>query len=560
MLKSFLKQFISHAQPSSSVRIKTKDDLFTMTELGFQSMHRGEMEVAIGYFEAVIREQPERWDVIEALGICYRNIKRYHYALSCYQRLEEIDETKYLAIVIQADILREAKRYNEAYELLDRAYATAPNDITLCIKLGEIHFLLGNYIEAQQWYTRCSEHGDSYVAILTGFGLVLRELGELDRAYHQLTRADELSPDNPDILMNLALVLHDQGNHDQALAYFRRVLAIEPDNSLVTTYQAFTLLEQGHLGIGWDAYEARWHHPDIGMSSFPFDRWSGPSESCQSLLIHSEQGIGDQIMFASCLPDLRTIPSKVVIECNDKLESLFVRSFPWATVIGRSKLDSNLWKKITKKITHKVAIGSLPRFFRRNYEDFPNHQGYLKADSKRSAKWSHRFKQLNSLVIGISWRGGLPGTRRHLRSLNFVDLERILSIKNCYFVNLQYDFTEAESQTIPASIRTRMLTDYDALRNLDETAAVISAVDLVVTVQTTVAHLSGALNIPTWILLPAIPEWRYRQSGSTLPWYPSVRLLRQTTIGDWSQVLDQLYTELTSGHSSDIKHTALSAP
>lgn len=558
MLKSLLKQFRWRKNSSSSTQENAKEDLQAITDLGFQSMRRGETEDAVRYFELASRDRPERRDIIEALGNCYRKLKRYHNALSCFQQLEESDETGYLAIVVQAEIYCEAKRYNEAYELLKRAYASAPNDISIYMKLGEIHFHLGNYSDAQQWYQRCGEHENSNVAILTGYGLVLRELGELRKAQNKLTQASKLAPDNPDILMNLALVLHDQGNHDQALAYFRQALTIEPGHALASTYQAFTLLEQGKLGEGWDAYEARWQHPSIGTTTFPYSLWPGPSEHIHCLFIHSEQGVGDQIMFASCLPDIRAFADKFIIECNDKLEPLFARSFPWATVIGRKKLNSGQWKKISKKINYKVAIGSLPRYLRRKYEDFPNHQGFLKADTKLVAKWRRRFEEQNRFTVGVSWRGGLPGTRRHLRSLNYNELERIIGIPNVQFFNLQYDFTEAELQTIPASIRTKMLTDFEALNSLDETSAIISAVDLVISVQTTVAHLSGALNKPTWVLLPAMPEWRYRQSGLTLPWYPSARLFRQTKIGDWSEVLDQICHELILEHPTENELAALS--
>lgn len=545
MLKSLLRQFIWKAVQPSNGQTITKEDSLAIAELGFQSMRNGALEEAVRCFEIATRELPKRWDITEALGLCYLKLKRYHYALSCFQQLEEGDETGYLAVVAQADILRVAKRYGEALAMLNCAYAVAPSDNTLYNKLGEIHFHLGNYTEAKRWYEQCGVFGDTNVAVLTGYGLVFRELGELDKAHHLLSRANALEPDNPDILMNLALILHEQCNHDQALNYFQQALTLDPTHSLASTYRALTLLEQGKFGDGWDAYEARWLHPDIGISSSPFNLWPGPSEPSQSLFICSEQGIGDQIMFASCLSDVRKYSKKLIVECNDKLKPLFSRSFPWARVVTRSEASSFHRNKVSKKITHKVAIGSLPRFFRRNYEAFPRHQGYLKADSKRSAEWRRRFQQQNQVTVGISWRGGLPGTRRHFRSLDQVELQRLLSISECQFVNLQYDFTESELRASPELVRTNLFTDFDVLNSLDETAAVISAVDLVVTVQTAVAHLSGALNQTTWVMIPARPEWRYRQTGSTLPWYPSVRLFRQTTVGDWSQVLDDLCGEIT---------------
>lgn len=512
-------------------------------------MRDGALEEAIRYFEIATHELPERRDILAALGDCYKKLKRYSYALRCFQQLEDEveNETKFHYIVTQADILSATRRYDEALELLTRAYAIAPNETTLRIKLGEINLQLGNPVEARRWYEQCGKNGDSHVAVLNGYGLALRALGELDKAHDRLSFANTLTPNNPDILTNLALILHDLGDYEEALAYFQRALTLDPNHPMATTYQAFTLLVQGKLGSGWDAYESRWQHPDMGVLSLQFEQWLGPSKPSQCLLIHSEQGVGDQIMFASCLADVRKYAGKVIIECNDKLESLFARAFPWANVVARSKFETAArWKKVSKQITQKVAIGSLPRFFRRNSDDFPLHQGYLVADARRVAKWRRKFQQQNRFTIGISWRGGLPGTRRYLRSLDLDKLGRLVSLPNFQFVNLQYDFTETELETFPASIREKLFTDFSVLSDLDETAAVISAVDLVVTVQTTVAHLSGALNHPTWVLLPALPEWRYRQAGSSIPWYPSVRLFRQTTFGDWTLVMDDLCREISN--------------
>lgn len=508
-------------------------------------MRVGALEEAVHYLETAARGLPERQDILFALGGCCKKLKRYNDALRYFQQLEDEDETGFQYMVAQADILNATRRYGEALDLLTRAYAIVPDEITVCIKLGETHFQLGNPVEARRWYEQCGKKGDSLVAALNGYGLTLRALGELDKARERLTLANTLDANNPDILTNLALVLHDLGDYENALAYFQQALTLDPNHSMASTYQAFTLLVQGKLGCGWDAYESRWRHPDMGSLSLQFDQWLGPSESSQCLLIHSEQGVGDQIMFASCLADVRKYADKVIVECNDKLEPLLTRSFPWANVVAKSEFETAArWKKASKKITHKVAIGSLPRYFRRNIEDFPRHEGYLVADANRVAKWRREFQRQNRFTIGVSWRGGLPGTRRHLRSLDLCNLDRLVNLPNFQFVNLQYDFTETELETLPASIRDRLYTDFAILSDLDETAAVISAVDLVVTVQTAVAHLSGALNQSTWVLLPALPEWRYQQAGTSLPWYPSVRLFRQTTFGDWSQALDDLCREI----------------
>jgi ADP-heptose:LPS heptosyltransferase len=192
----------------------------------------------------------------------------------------------------------------------------------------------------------------------------------------------------------------------------------------------------------------------------------------------------------------------------------------------------------------QVAIGSLPRIFRQSCADFPRHDGYLSADGERRRHWRSRLDALNGkLKVGFGWRGGTRKTRRDLRSLALADCLPLLHRDDCEIVCLQAGDCVAEIAAVRAR-GGRIQVWPDVTGNIEDLAALISELDLVVTVDSTLAHLSGALGKTVWTLLPASPDWRYRLQGDKMPWYPAMRLFRQTCAGDWYPLLESIGVEL----------------
>jgi hypothetical protein len=232
---------------------------------------------------------------------------------------------------------------------------------------------------------------------------------------------------------------------------------------------------------------------------------------------------------------------QVVIECSPRLHSLFERSFPRAIVCaGLQGVSTPEWVGRTPSIDCHLSSGSLPRHFRRRETDFPAHGGYLAADPERVRHWQGRVATLGEgLKVGLSWRGGMPSTRRTLRSLDLPLFDALLRIPGTRFVDLQYGDTVAERAAL-ASRGIELASWPDAITDLDETAALISSLDLVITVCTTVVHLTGALGKPAWVLVPSVPEWRYQAEGSGMPWYPTVQLFRQGAGEGWGAVIERM--------------------
>jgi len=277
--------------------------------------------------------------------------------------------------------------------------------------------------------------------------------------------------------------------------------------------------------------------------------WDGAPLEGKHIGVIREQGLGDEIMFASCIPAILEQTRSVVIECEPRLAALFRRSFPGSAVFGRTPTLSNAWtRSLDPQPDLQAALGSLPRYLRRDLADFPAHAGYLQADAQKTAQWRERLGALGpGRKLGLSWRGGLPRTARARRSLELAQLEALFRLPGLHFVDLQYGEHADEVKAFERRHGTRLHRWPEALADYDETAALVRALDGVLTVCTAIVHLTGALGQRALVMAPYSPEWRYGMTGETMAWYPSVRVLRQSRPGDWASLLGQIAARLGSG-------------
>lgn len=246
-------------------------------------------------------------------------------------------------------------------------------------------------------------------------------------------------------------------------------------------------------------------------------------------------------MFASCLPDVMQRAGHVVIECNARLARLFARSFPLATVHGGNKDDERAWLRALPPADFQIVIGSLPLHFRSARSAFPVHCGYLRADAARVEFWRARLGACNGrLRVGVAWRGGSLRSRQFMRSVTLPCWLALLAQPGVDFVSLQYGDIASEIAQVRDQHGVMVRSFGDDIADINELAAAITALDLVISVDTTVVHLAGALGHPVWVLLPSAPEWRYPRSGATMPWYPSARLFRQAKPREWAPVISSV--------------------
>ena len=363
-------------------------------------------------------------------------------------------------------------------------------------------------------------------------GLAHRELGDFARAVGSLQAAAQAAPGDPEIAVELAFAWQCVGDTAAAIREYEAVLARHPGHANAHASFALTLLGAGDYERGWEEYEWRLRLPDTIYRRYPFAFWRGESLRNKRILITSEQGIGDEIMFASCYQEVLERAGDCYIECSTRLVSLFARSFPRAKVIARNLSRMPDWSSLPPFDFH-VPGGSLPRQLRRRAQDFPSRGSYLVADEARVRHWRKRLDESlgTGKKVGLAWTGGLAETLRSARSLDFADLQPVLDVQGARFVSLEFVDPGPGLPWWP-----------EATRNVDESAALVRALDLVISVTTTVAHVAGALGTPLWLAIPGASTWRYGWSGESLPWYGRARIFRGA--GDRRQLTQRIAGEL----------------
>jgi len=239
----------------------------------------------------------------------------------------------------------------------------------------------------------------------------------------------------------------------------------------------------------------------------------------------------------------------VVLECDTKLEAIFQRSFPQCAVVSRQRTLANDWvTRLEPKPDLQAAAGSLARCFRRSIEEFPAHRGFLKADPGSVSGWRATLEGLGpGLKIGLSWQGGVGYTGKTRRSLSLEQLLPVLRLPGIQFVNLQYTDARQEMSELESRHSVRVHHWQQAIDDYDQTAALVCALDGVLTVCTAIVHLTGALGRPALVMVPFGADWRYGATGERMAWYPSVRLLRQQRVAEWNDVLHEVSRRLLAG-------------
>lgn len=352
-------------------------------------------------------------------------------------------------------------------------------------------------------------------------------------------------PNQLEALANLGLALHDQGRVNDELALYQSGLSVQPDDVEIRWNRGLANLSLRNFDAGWPDYQLRFaRRGGRNFDRFDFPNWDGASLPQSRLLVLAEQGLGDEIMFSSCLPDLCARAKAVVLECAPRLFTLFARSFPRIAVHGRERHAPLDWLATYPDIAAKVPAGSLPTFLRRDESAFPRIPGYLRADAEGIAACRAKLRDSQKrMTVGLSWRGGSLATRSALRSIELSAFRGLTDVIGIEFVALQHDMTDAE-RALAAVMRVTIFGGLTS--DIDGLATMIAALDLVISVDNTVLHLAGALGVPVWGLLGVSPEWRFACSGRSIPWYPSVQVFRAADYGGWDAMLVAVAQQLSA--------------
>jgi tetratricopeptide (TPR) repeat protein len=486
-------------------------------------------EDALASYDRALELQPVHVEALVNRGGALLDLRQYDAALRSYDRALALRPDYAEVLVNRGVTLHELKQSTEALKSYDRALALEPNNVDALTNRGVALHDLGRYGEALASHQRALAVQPDHAAALSNRGLSLHRLGQLDEALASYDRALARQPDYTDALVNRGVTLHDLKRFDEALASYDRAIALRPDHADAHFFGSLSRLLTGDFGRGWIEYEWRRNGASTGPTrrDFPQPLWLGGQEIAgKTILLHSEQGFGDTIQFCRYVPLVAARGARVVLEIEEPLLELLTDLAGATRVIAKGNLlpDFDL----------QCSLLSLPLAFGMQLETIRSAASYLRAPDRALLKWSTRLPAKRRPRIGIAWAGNAKHIRDRERSIDLCSLLPLLGI-DATFVGLQKDVRAADMETLKKG--SNIIHFGNELDGFSDTAALISHLDLVISVDTAIAHLAGALGKPVWILLTHVPDWRWLLDRDDSPWYPTARLFRQSETREWSSVI-----------------------
>jgi tetratricopeptide (TPR) repeat protein len=470
-------------------------------------------------------------------------LARHEEALAGYDCALALNPRLLDALNNRGAVLKSLSRHDEALASLEAALKIKPDFADAHNNLGNVQQALNRELDAIRSYETAIALRPNDAQAHNNLGNALQLLNRYDEAIAQYHTAIGLKPDYAEAHSGLGVVLQALGRDDEAVRHYDQAIRLKGDYVEAKWNESLLYLSLGRFSEGWPLYESRW--ATTGKPRYSERPWNGEPVN-GTLLIWGEQGLGDEILYASMVPDVIGYAQSVVLEVEPRLVTLFARSFPDVSVIGESHAPYG------GRFDAQAPIGGLGRYLRMDWKSFPRReQGYLVADGERAAGLRRRL--LADTVVGLSWSSQAAKFGK-AKSAALRDFEPILRWPGCRFVDLQYGDTAAERAAVEreTGIRIEHLDDIDNTRDIDGLTALIAACDLVVTVSNVTAHLAGALGKPTWVLVPHgnARLWYWFKDGADSPWYPHVRLRRQSLGQPWSALMASVADEILPGMRS----------
>ena len=492
----------------------------------------GRIEEAIGHYRRALALEPRFFDARNNLGIAFLTRGDLATAEACFAEAHALEPGNPRPLNNLGGLRLKQGRFEEAVTFFKRALALDPAYAEAHSNLGHALEKAGRAEEAIAPCERALELRPDYAEACNHLGNALQVLGRLAEALPFYERAVALLPNPAEAHNNLGSLFFQQGRYAEARASIRRALELEPQSAGAHWNQALLLLALGEFEQGWPEYEWRWLSLQCGdQRPFAQPQWKGEAFEGRTILLHAEQGWGDSLHMARYVPMVAARGGKVLLEGPPELREM-LRALPgverWITR-GEALPDFAL----------HCPVMSLPLAFGTVRETIPAAVPYLAAPAEKVSHWRARMGGEERFKVGLAW-GGRPshkGDRQRSMALRL--LEPLLATESVRFFSLQKGPPAEQARAFP------VLCDWTAeLADFSDTAGLIGNLDLVIAVDTAVAHLAGALGKPVWTLIPFAPDWRWGVEGGESAWYPTMRLFRQPREGDWAGVVAEVAAAL----------------
>jgi tetratricopeptide (TPR) repeat protein len=422
-----------------------------------------------------------------------------------------------------------------AAELYRRALVLDPKKYEVYNDLGLVLTDLGNFPAALEVFRRSLINNPRSAKTIAGLGRLFERKGDLISAAEAYRDAIKLDPNLPAALLDLGFVLYGLGELAEAADCFARLRALQPDSAEATVNLGLIHLLQGNLAAGWAEYESRWKVGVGDDRKFLERRWKGEALGGERILLYAEQGLGDTMQFVRYVPLVAARGGEVVLEVQPALWDLLAHTEGASRVIRRGEtLPEFRWQ---------CPLMSLPLALGTELNTITARVPYIVPDAVRVEAWRERLqKKKNTRRIGLAWAGNPAHPRDRLRSIALEQLMPLLNVAGTTFYSLQFGSGAEQMKQLPPGVQ--LIDLGDELKEFGNVAAIVANLDSVISIDSAVAHLAGALGKPVWILLNKGCDWRWFLEREDSPWYPTARLFRQTTPGQWQEVVNRIETEL----------------
>ena len=491
---------------------------------------------ALRFYDKVLALQPDHLDALIDQAAALSRLGEFRAAIAGYTKGLAIDARNVGMLNDRGTAFRELEQFDEALADYDRALAIDPENIITLNNRGNVLLSLRRASAALECYDRAVANQPGHAQSCNNRGAVLGRLGQYEEAFTCFDRALALDPNLTPALINRGTTLIAINRLPEAIAAFDAALVIDPDSVDAYWNRGVAQLASGEMRQGWVGYEYRWRKKEFvkHKRTFPVPLWLGDRAlRGHTILLHAEQGLGDTIQFARYVPLVAQMGAQVILEVPSALKPLLTPLEGATAIIGRGR-------PLPTFDTY-CPLMSLPLAFGTEVGSIPARIPYIHARTDRIGRWRERLAATRSPRVGIAWAGSDGHANNHNRSIPLEQFSAIFGASGLGFISLQKQASETERNALGHA----GVTDLgEELADFADTAAVISLLDLVISVDTCVVHVAGALAQTVWTLLPFAPDFRWLLEREDSPWYPTMRLFRQPQPKDWDAVLARVRSEL----------------
>jgi len=519
-----------------SLRAAAAEDPDALTRRAGSQLAEGNIQAAVDCLRRVAELCPESAPAHQHLGEAQERLGDFPAAAISYQRAVALQPDSPDLCCHLARVLYRAGALPVAAEWYQRALALDPKRYEIYNDLGLVLTHLGNFGAALEAFRRSLKLNPRSAKTIAGLGYLFECKADLISAAEAYRDAISLDPNLLAAYGDLGFVLYGLGEVAEAADCFRRLRALRPDSAEAAANLGIIHLLQGDWAAGWAEYESR---GKVGVGDdrrLLQRRWKGEPLGGERILLYAEQGFGDTLQFVRYVPLVAARGGQVVLEVQPELHRLLSGTEGAVQVMSRGET--------LPEFTWQCPLLSLPLAFGTELNTIPASVPYVFADPARVEAWRPRLPG-NTRRIGLAWGGNPTHHRDRLRSIPLEQFVPLMKVAGATFYSLQFGLGSEQVKLLPPD--ARLIDLGGELKDFADTAAVVSHLDLVISVDTSVAHLAGAMGKPVWILLNKGCDWRWLLEREDSPWYPTARLFRQTTAGGWQEVLHRVELELRRG-------------